>query len=99
MSTRHPVVDATVAPFAHLDVLSRSEVAQLLDTSAGGLYSVLRRCALAVLNSGGFLDDGRELLERYPDFDISIVPAEQGIRLALRNAPAVAFVDGQIIRG
>jgi predicted Rossmann-fold nucleotide-binding protein len=95
----YPVIDATVAPFAHLDVLSRSEVAQLLDSSARGLYPVLRRCALAVLNSGGFLDDSRELLQRYPDFDLSLAPTERGIQLALRNAPAVAFVDGKIIRG
>lgn len=93
------VVDASISPSGRLDVLSKSEVARLLDTSQGGLYQVLRRCSLAVLNSGGFLDDSQELLDRYPDFRISVVQNERGIRLELHGAPAVAFVDGHIIRG
>jgi predicted Rossmann-fold nucleotide-binding protein len=95
----YAVVDASISPAGRLDILSKSEVARLLDTSQGGLYQTLRRCALAVLNSGGFLDDGQELMERYPSFQVSLVQNERGIRLALKDAPAVAFVDGQIIKG
>ena len=95
----YEVVDASISPAGRLDVLSKSEVARLLDTSQGGLYQVLRRCLLAVLNSGGFLDDSQELLDRYPDFQVSVVQNERGIRLELKGAPAVAFVDGRIIRG
>jgi len=95
----YDVVDASIAPRGRLDILSKSEVAKLLDTSQGGLYSLLRRCSLAVLNSGGFLDDGRELLERYKNFDITVVQNERGIRLELKGAPDIAFVDGRIIRG
>src|ERR1700741_3153176 len=95
----YEVVDASISPTGRLDVLSKSEVARLLDSSQGGLYQVLRRCLLAVLNSGGFLDDSQELLDRYRDFQVSLVQNERGIRLELKGAPAVAFVDGRIIRG
>jgi predicted Rossmann-fold nucleotide-binding protein len=95
----YATVDASVSPKGRLDVLSKSEVNKLLDSSQGGLYETLRRCSLAVLNSGGFLDDGKVLLERYPDFAIRVVQNERGIRLELKGAPAIAFVDGQLIRG
>ena len=34
-----------------------------------------------------------------PDFDIQVQQQDRGVRLDLFNAPAQAFVDGQIIRG
>ena len=95
----YEVVDAQISPEGRLEVLSRSEVHRLLDTSQGGLYSVFRSCALAVLNSGLGLDDGKELLERYKAFDISILQRQRGILLDLKAAPARAFVDGRIIKG
>ena len=64
----HHVVDALISPEGRLDILSKSEVARLLDTSQGGLYNVFRSCSLAVLNCGSPLDDGKELLERYKSF-------------------------------
>jgi len=39
------------------------------------------------------------LLERYQDFEIYVRQVERGIKLELRNAPASAFVDGQMIKG
>ncbi|MDD3761683.1 MAG: nucleotide 5'-monophosphate nucleosidase PpnN [Nevskiales bacterium] len=95
----YPVVDALISPKGSLSVLSRAEVAKLLDASQGGLYHLFRSCSLAVLSCGSSLDDGRELLQRYPDFDIRLVQEERGIKLDLRAAPAEAFVDGHIIRG
>ncbi|TJY59766.1 LOG family protein [Sinimarinibacterium sp. CAU 1509] len=95
----YQVVDAVISPEGSLAVLSRSEAAKLLDASHGGLYHLFRQCALAVLNCGSPIDDGRELLQRYPDFEIRVVPEERGIKLALRSAPAEAFVDGKMIRG
>src|SRR5690606_40699537 len=65
----------------------------------GGLYPLFRSCALAVLNSGGELDDARLIFERYRDFDLKIGREPWGIRLELHNAPASAFVDGEMIRG
>ncbi len=95
----HAVTDAIVYPEGQLDILSKVEVSRLLDSSQGGLYELFRNCSLAVLNCGNPLDDGRELLERYQTFDIAIAQEEKGISLNLTNAPASAFVDGQIIKG
>ena len=95
----YDVVDAVIAPEGRLDVLSKVEVGKLLDTSQGGLYSIFRSCSLAVLNCGNYLDDGKELLERYQSFDIRILPVERGIKLEVMAAPASAFVDGQMIKG
>jgi len=96
---KHHVVDARITPEGRLDVLSKLEVNKLLDTSQGGLYKVFRNCSLAVLNCGSALDDGKELLERYPDFEIRVLQEERGIKLEVTGAPAHAFVDGKMIKG
>ncbi len=96
---RYPVTDSVVAPEGGLEVLSRQEIAKLLDRSKTGLHDVFRSCALAVLSSGDYLDDGKALMEAYPDFDVRVVHRERGIKLELLNAPAVAFVDGEMILG
>jgi predicted Rossmann-fold nucleotide-binding protein len=92
-------VDARVTPRGSLENLSQQEVAKLLDRGQGGLYPLFRRCALAVLNSGSQQDDPRALFETYRDFEIRIVHQSWGIKLEMKNAPGVAFVDGQMIRG
>ncbi len=96
---KYDVIDAIISPKTHLNVLSRVEVNKLLDTSQGGLYKLFRNCSLAVLNSGSNLDDGKELLERYASFEIRLLQEERGIKLELKNAPALAFVDGKMIKG
>lgn len=96
---KYEVIDAHVYPDGQLDVLSRTEVSRLLDTSQTGLYRLFRNSSLAVLNCGNPLDDGRELLERYQSFDITLVQEEKGISLKLKDAPASAFVDNTIIKG
>ena len=93
------VVDTLISPDGQLEVLSKAEVNKLLDTSHGGLYKIFRNCALAVLNCGSTIDDGKELLERYQSFEISIVQRERGIKLDIKGAPAIAFVDGKMIKG
>jgi predicted Rossmann-fold nucleotide-binding protein len=95
----HEVIDTLISPEGQLEVLSKAEVNKLLDTSQGGLYQVFRNCALAVLNCGSSIDDGKELLERYKSFEISIVQRERGIKLEIKGAPAIAFVDGKMIKG
>ena len=94
-----PTVDASIFPRGGLDVLSREEVQRLRDASAGGMHELLRRCALAVLTTGSTSDDPRAARELYPDFDIQVHQLDRGLRLDLLRAPAMAFVDGQIIRG
>ncbi|MFI3118344.1 MAG: pyrimidine/purine nucleosidase domain-containing protein, partial [Methylococcaceae bacterium] len=96
---KHQVVDARITPEGRLDVLSKAEVVKLLDTSQGGLYRLFRNCSLAVLNSGSSMDDGKELLERYADFEIRVVQEQRGIKLDVKAAPAHAFVDGKMIKG
>jgi len=95
----YDVVDTLISPEGRLEVLSKAEVAKLLDTSKSGLYEIFRNCALAVLNCGSSIDDGKELLERYRSFDIHIVQRERGIKLDIKGAPAIAFVDGKMIKG
>ena len=93
------VVDAQISPTGQLELLSRSEVAKLLDRGHGGLHQLFRNCTLAVLNCGNELDDGKELLDRYHSFEIQMITRERGIKLDIRGAPASAFVDGRMITG
>jgi predicted Rossmann-fold nucleotide-binding protein len=96
---KYDVIDAQIAPDGRMEVLSRQEVSRLLDSSQGGLYQTFRNCALAVLNCGSAMDDGKELLERYPNFSIRVVQQQRGIKLELKSAPAQAFVDKEMIKG
>ena len=92
-------VDAEVWPEGSLEVLSHSEAEQLRNQGEGGLYPLLRRCLLAVLNSGNETDDARSVLRRYEDFRIGFAQQDRGLKVLLRGAPSSAFVDGQMIRG
>ena len=92
-------VDAEVRPEGSLEVLSQLEVDQLRSSGEGGLYTLLRRCMLAVLNSGGQIDDAREMLERYKDFSLGFIQQDRGLKMSLQYAPGDAFVDGKMIRG
>jgi len=92
-------ISARIYPAGILTLLSRTEVERLHDASRGNLAELLRRCALAVLNSGNDGDDAEALLERYHDFKIEVQQVNRGIRLELSNAPGSAFVDGVMIQG
>jgi pyrimidine/purine-5'-nucleotide nucleosidase len=89
----------TVSPVGTMDLLSQVEVTKLRDIGRGDLRERFRRCALAVLNTGSPLDDARAVYERYAGFEIELLQVERGIRLRMKNAPAQAFVDGELIRG
>lgn len=92
-------ISARIYPAGILTTLSRIEVERLHDASQGDLAGLLRRCALAVLNSGNEGDDAEALLERYSDFEIEVQQVNRGIRLQLTNAPGSAFVDGVMVQG
>jgi predicted Rossmann-fold nucleotide-binding protein len=92
-------VDAEVWPEGSLEVLSQFEVDQLRGGGEGGLYPLLRRCMLAVLNSGSQMDDTRAVLERYKTFEVGFIQRDRGLKVSLKGAPADAFVDGKMIRG
>ena len=54
-------ISARIYPAGILTVLSRMEVERLHDASRGHLGELLRRCALAVLNSGNEGDDAEAM--------------------------------------
>ncbi len=93
-----PRVSTEVYPSGKLTMLSREEVARLSDATEQ-VGEVLRRCALAVLNSGEQGDDAESMMQAYSDFRIEVHQVNRGMRIDLHNAPAHAFVDGKIIRG
>ena len=92
-------VDVEVWPEGNLEILSQVEVDQLRNQGEGGLYTLLWRCILAVLNSGGNTDDARAVVEKHKDFSISFIQLDRGLKLSLQGAPSAAFVDGKMIRG
>jgi pyrimidine/purine-5'-nucleotide nucleosidase len=97
--TGSATVDTEVWPEGSLEVLSQVEVDLLRSSDEGGLYPLLRRCILAVLNSGIETDDARSVLERYKEFDVAFLHKDRGLKVSLTAAPAHAFVDGKMIRG
>lgn len=99
MNTAAEFVDAEVWPEGSLEVLSQFEVDQLKSGGAGGLYPLLRRCMLAVLHADSKIDDARELLELYRNFEVGFIQQDRGLKVSLTGAPAEAFVDGKMIRG
>ncbi|UQB42480.1 LOG family protein [Thiomicrospira microaerophila] len=91
--------EITIRPNGALQILSKQEANQLCDHSDKGLNDLLRRCALAVLNTGNNLDSGEKLLEMHPEFDIKVQSRGRGIELILCNPPETAFIDGEMIEG
>ncbi len=92
-------VDARIGPRGSLENLSQAEIEKLLDSRAGGLYQLFRKCALAVMNSGSESDNAKEIFDRYKDFEVELVRQAWGVKLEMKNAPGQAFVDGEMIRG
>jgi len=92
-------VNTEVRPEGSLEVMSQLEVDQLRSSGEGGLYTLLRRCMLAVLNSDNEVDDARTMLEQYKDFELGFIQQDRGLKLSLQSAPGGAFVDGKMIRG
>lgn len=95
---KESTINALVSPEGSLEILSAQEVSRLKDRSEGGLYQLFRQCALAVLNTGVETDDCKALMESHSDFDVRLVPQPRGLKLELINAPAHAFVDGEMLR-
>ena len=92
-------VTTRLYPAGILNTLSRNEVERLRGASQGDLAELVRRCSLAVLNSGNESDDAEALMKQYSEFRIEVQQVNRGLRLELFNAPGSAFVDGKIIEG
>ena len=93
---RH-VVNVSVTPRGSMEILSQREVQKLSEAGSGSTYQLFRQCALAILNTGARVDNAKTILEAYADFEVYIHQLDRGVSLELRNAPADAFVDGQMI--
>jgi len=98
-SVSDEAVDAEVWPEGSLEVLSQVESEQLRSQGEGGLYPLIRRCILAVLNSGAETDDAREVLRKFRTFEVGFIQQDRGLKVSIRGAPSSAFVDGTMIRG
>ncbi|PCH56281.1 MAG: LOG family protein, partial [Legionellales bacterium] len=59
---------------------------QLKKESEESCYDIYRRCSLAVLNVGNEIDDTKQLLDEFSDFDIRVIQQERGIKLEVENA-------------
>lgn len=96
MPPRH-VINAQVSPKGSLETLSHREVQQLSEAGSDGIYRLFRQCALAILNTGSHIDNAKTILDAYRNFEVRIHQQDRGVRLELLNAPADAFVDGEMI--
>lgn len=86
-------------PIGAMSQLSQYEMDRLKSSTHSEMYKMFRNCALAVLNSGVEEDDYENMFSPYEDFEIRLVRRERGVKIELLNPPAVAFVDGELIRG
>ena len=89
---------SNLRPISSLNLLSNREIQGLM-SSKDEVRTLFRECALAILNTGNDKDDVNKLLADYSDFEIEVVPEARGPKMAVRNAPGSAFVDGSMIRG
>ena len=96
--TKHTEL-SRITPHGRMETLSQMEVNQLKKDSESSSFDIYRRCSLAVMNVGSIIDDTKKVLEEYFDFDIRVIQQERGIKLEVENAPASAFVDGEMIIG
>lgn len=94
----YKIKETQVRPVKSLELLSHKEISELMETDAE-VFQQFRQCALAVLNTGSQIDDATQMLAKYSDFDIRVIPQSRGLKLKIYNAPASAFVDGSMVRG
>ncbi len=99
MDNSHPtVVNDTVDQFritpenTCLESLSPFEIDALFEQSRDAARTMLKRCVLAVLNSGEETDDVKSIMARHANFSIDVIKTAGGIELELKNAPLKAFV-------
>ncbi|MBO6564733.1 MAG: DUF4478 domain-containing protein, partial [Pseudomonadales bacterium] len=98
LSSKQKQSKSNLRPISTLNLLSNREIQGLM-SSKEEVRQLFRECALAILNTGNDEDDVKKLLRAYSDFEIEVVPEARGPKIAVKNAPGTAFVDGNMIRG
>lgn len=86
-------------PVGSMSQLSQLEVDNLKQSSNSTLYRLFRNCCLAVLNSGAEEDNFEKVFTPYADFEVHLIRRERGVKIELVNPPALAFVDGKLMKG
>ena len=86
-------------PVGSMSQLSQLEVDKLKQSSNSNLYRLFRNCCLAVLNSGAEEDNFENIFAPYTNFEVHLISRERGVKIELVNPPALAFVDGKLIKG
>ena len=92
-------IDARLTPERSMHMLSQHEIEKICGHAGTDSYELFRRCALAILASSEVTDDADSIDAAFPHFSIDIIQQDRGIKLDVRNAPASAFVDGEMIKG
>jgi predicted Rossmann-fold nucleotide-binding protein len=99
MTNKTQKLTYSISPQSSLELLSINEMRWLITQSQGEQHELIRRCVLAVLNTGSELDNAREILAKYHDFEVKISWQRRGLRFELTNPPTEAFVDGEMMLG
>ena len=81
-----------------LKLLSQQEVSGLAASNKDTMR-LFRNCALAILNTDSEDDDAAQVFSSFADFDIQVISQSRGLTLEIYNAPAQAFVGGEMISG
>ena len=77
-----------ISPVGSMALLSQLEVNQVKLSASCEIYQLFRNCSLAVLNSGSHTDSSKEILEKYKDFEINVLPDPGGPERRTLCAPA-----------
>ncbi len=93
------IATAEITAQSGLELLTNDEISLLNKDTNGENYFLLKKCILAVLNSGEATDNIAHVTSQLDKFDLEIIPLNKGLKLRIYNAPASAFVDGKMIQG
>ena len=93
------IEEIIISPLKKSYHFSQNEIKKIILLNAGNKNKRLRDCALAILNTGSVTDDPAIISHLYNNFTITPIATDCGLNIKLNNAPAYAFVDGELITG
>ncbi|RDX37537.1 LOG family protein YgdH [Kangiella sp. HD9-110m-PIT-SAG07] len=92
-------IDIEITAESGLELLTNDEISRLSEHSQDGDHDLFKKCVLAVLNSTQVTDEISYHKEQLKHFDVQVLQLNKGVKLKIKNAPATALVDGQMIQG